>query len=214
MLDFLLEKQRVISVKEEEEGYKFPPPSSSSSLVLVEPWLEIPHWVCSEDFYPFWKSQEPRAIPSHKAACFFHIPGVFLPPPAGIFNIQSGFFSCEWDIQRAAALGYQGLFFFARGQDYFKLQLCTEIARDLQISLIFIVTAYEELTEILKTDAPYLALWGYGTNGVSFLFKAISKVPQSAGCWALAPPLKSKQVELIKKQGYRGIITPFSAPAP
>jgi hypothetical protein len=149
----------------------------------------------------------------------------FLPPDAGILNleigataqameflaavpskipcIRTGFLSTEFDVWESIALGFNGLCVHARVLDLYEIQLLTEICRDYKTSLIAIADSRETLARVLESDCPYVGLWGYNPNtfapDFSGLSKMAPKVPSTCQKIAFLPGADAAEMQLLAK---------------
>jgi hypothetical protein len=126
------------------------------------------------------------------------------------FYIRAGFYQSEWDIYETVMLGFDGLLMYASGLDVFQMQYLTEIARDYQLSLFFILHSKEELKQALETDAPYFVLSAFSPKNFSydpaFLVKTIPHIPKTASLLAFGSGELQKKQEIFTQMGYSGLI--------
>ncbi len=79
----------------------------------------------------------------------------------GAYSIKFGFFQCEYSIYLALSEGFQAITLFTQGLDRYQIQYFTEVGRDAQIDVIFLVQTQQQMLEFLESDAPYMAFLAY-----------------------------------------------------
>lgn len=122
------------------------------------------------------------------------------------FLFRTGFLSSEFEIYESLLLGFRGISMHATTLDEFQIQFLTEVCRDFKMCLIWLVEDKEVLNRVLKTDAPYLAIFlapdEKGERNLTVLRALAPKIPNSCPKIAFLPGARPNEMKYAYASGF------------
>ena len=121
------------------------------------------------------------------------------------FYIKHGFFSQEYEIYEAIREEFDAITLYVKQLDHFKIQYFTEIGRDYQISISFIIIDKSDLEKAVKTDCPYLMIFTLEEKTFKEktheILDLMSQIPSSFLTSIYSPSIKAPLSHELKKLG-------------
>lgn len=122
-----------------------------------------------------------------------------------ILTIRAGFLSEQSDILMSAELGFSGIQIHAADMDLFQLQLSIELARDCRLCPIVSVENFQQMEQVVQTDAPHIALCGLPGMGydstLRFIQKSMPNIPSNCTRVMLVGTLTASEKAVFAKMG-------------
>ena len=123
------------------------------------------------------------------------------------FFIKHGFFTQEYEIFEAKKEGFDAITLYVKTLDHYKIQYLTEIGRDYKTSIIFTISDKDDLEKVMKTDCPYLLIFGLNkktfTQNTHEIFDLMTQIPSNFLTGIYNPSLKAPMGEELEKLGVK-----------
>ena len=124
-------------------------------------------------------------------------------------HIRISYCSTEYDIYETYLSGFSATTLWLKDLDVYRLQYLAEMAKEVGLAVLPVVTPSDDMTMILETDIPYVLLYvaPQDPNGFSHLMEGLTRIPRNMVPLALGAPLKESSLNSLVSFGLKGYLT-------
>jgi indole-3-glycerol phosphate synthase len=122
------------------------------------------------------------------------------------YIFRSGFLFDEAEVYETAAMGFDGALLHVGFLDVHKIQLFTEIGRELGIYTVWVCGDENEVSKVLETDSPYIGISTRFHVELKNETKAIQELtallPRNVSPWVLLSELSASRLNFVTSEGF------------